>query len=209
MASEGPESWTELKTYIADQMARSDATSLIPQWIAKFEFQANREIFVPDRETSADLTIDAAEEALPAGLQRVISLYLTTDPKTYLEQLSLAELRTRYSDNSTGCPQNYALRGNSLILGPSPDATYTGKLAYVAAISPLNSVTTSNWLLADHPDAYIAGTLYEGYLHFKDERRAMVHLAARDAIIESINRSGIRRAHGGAPLRIRHPAYFP
>lgn len=205
MASEAPENWTELKTRIADILNRDDLTTQIPQFIAEFEFHAQREIFVPDRETAADLTLDAETEALPTGLQKIISLHLSTDPKTFLEQLSLPELRTRYSAASTGKPENYALRGNNLVLGPSPDTTYTGKLVYIAGISPLNSTTTSNWLLADHVDAYIQGTLVEAYQFTRDAEGLAIAKARRDEIIASINRSGVRRSWGASPVRIRAP----
>jgi hypothetical protein len=205
MASEAPETWTELKAYIADQLNRTDMTTQIPQWIAKFERHAVREIFTPDRETAADITVDAEEEDLPAGLQRVVSVHLTTDPLTFLEQMTLPELRTRYAANTTGKPENYALRGNKLVFGPSPDTTYTAKLVYVATITPLDGTTASNWLLADHVDAYIEGTLFEAHKFLKDMESAAMAKASRDEIIAEINRSGRRRSYGGAPLRIRAP----
>lgn len=199
-----PTTWSDLKTSLANWLARDDlATTEIPEAIALFERRAQRTIFSPERDIVATLTIDAETEALPTDCWGMKALHLTTDPKTVLEPMTLAELRNTYSATTTGLPQHYAVQGENIVLGPSPDTTYTGKLTYIQTIPALGSGQATNWLLTDHPDAYVHGSLAELHLLLNDEARAAVHERVLQRIVGEIDATAIRRTQGSAPIRIR------
>jgi hypothetical protein len=199
-----PTTFSDLKTSLANWLNRDDLnTTEIPEAIALFERRAQRTIFSPEREIAADLTVDSEEESLPADLWGLKAIYLNTDPKTVLEQMTLSELRNTYSASTTGQPQNYAIRGEKIIFGPAPDATYTAKLAYIQTIPALSGSQTTNWLLTDHPDAYVHGSLAELHLLLGDEERAGIHERVLQRIIGEVDATAIRRTSGSAPIRIR------
>jgi hypothetical protein len=201
-----PAAYAALVTSLANWIDRDDlSTTEIPEAIALFERKAQRLIFTPDRETTADLSTTAEEITLPTDLWQIKSAYLTTDPKTFLEQMTLGELRNSYSASATGTPQNYALRGTKMILGPAPDSTYTLKLAYVQTIPALSASATTNWLLTAHPDLYIMGALAELNKLMRDDQGAVMFAIERDARIQEVNQSGVRRSYGQSPRRIRSP----
>jgi hypothetical protein len=205
MASD-PTTWTELKTSLANWLNRDDLnTTEIPEAIALFERRATRTIFSPEREIVADLTIDSEEESLPADLWAFKAIHLTTDPKTVLEPMTMADLRNTYSASATGKPQNYAIRGEKIIFGPAPDTTYTGKLSYTQTIPALGASQATNWLLTDHPDVYVEGSLAELYTLLRDNEGASLFENKCVQTIEEINETSIRRQQGGAPIRIRPP----
>jgi hypothetical protein len=205
MASD-PTTWTELKTSIANWLNRTDlSTTEIPEAIALAERRFNRTIFSPERVITADLTIDAASESLPADLWGIKALYLNTDPKTVLEQMTLADLRNTYSANTTGKPQNYAIAGETIFFGPAPDASYTGKLTYIQTIPALGASQATNWLLTDHPDVYVEGALAELCALLRDGEGASLFESKCVQTIEEINETHVRRVQGGAPIRIRPP----
>jgi hypothetical protein len=205
MASD-PTTWTELKTSLANWLDRTDlSTTEIPEAIALFERRASRTIFSPERVIVTDLTLNAETEALPADLWGIKALFLNTDPKTVLEPMTLADLRNTYSASTTGKPQNYAVQGENLILGPSPDTSYTGKLTYIQTIPALGASQATNWLLTDHPDVYVEGSLAELCTLLRDVDGAALFEGKCRQSIDEINGTGVRRSVGGAPVRIRAP----
>lgn len=199
-----PSTWAELKTSLANWLNRDDLnTTEIPEAISLFERRAQRTIFAPERIATTDLTLDAETEALPSDCWGMKALYLNTDPKTVLEPMTLADLRNTYSASATGKPQNYAVSGENIILGPAPDTAYTGKLTYIQTIPALTTLNTTNWLLTDHPDAYVHGSLVELHTLLYDEERAGVHDRVLQRIIGEIDAAHLRRTDGAAPIRIR------
>lgn len=199
-----PDTWAELKTSLANWLNRDDLnTTEIPEAISLFERRAQRTIFSPEREIVADLTIDAEEESVPSDCWGVKAIHLSTDPKTVLEPMNLSDLRNTWAASTTGKPQNYAIRGEKFVFGPSPDATYTAKLSYIQTIPALTDANTTNWLLTDHPDAYVHGSLAELHLLLGDETRAGVHDGVLRRIVGEIDATHLRRTQGSAPIRIR------
>ena len=201
-----PTTWTELKATLANWLARDDLTAEIPEAIALAERRFQRTVFAPEREIVADLVLNAEEVSLPADFWGIRAIHISSsDPRIVLEPMTLAELRNAYAANTTGRPQNYAIRGEKLILGPAPDASYTAKLSYIQTIPALGSGQATNWLLTDHPDLYLYGALHALHLLLADEARAAFFDARFREAAEEVNRSALRRSSGGAPLRIRAP----
>jgi len=206
MPTSDPTTWTDLKATLANWLARDDlSTSEIPEAIALFERRAQRTIFAPEREATTMLTLDAEAVALPADHWGIRALFIDADPKVVLEPMTLGELRSAYAAAATGRPRNYAVRGEQLVLGPAPDAGYTARLTYIQAIPALGAAQAANWLLSDHPDAYVHGALAELHLLLGDEARAAIHERVLQRIISEIDASAVRRSAGGAPIRVRAP----
>ena len=201
-----PTTWAELKTTLANWLNRDDlGAAEIPEAIALAERRFQRTIFSPERETETTLAASAETVALPSDLWGIRALHLAADPKVVLEPMTLAELRGRYAGAATGKPQNYAIRGESLVLGPAPDAAYSLKLTYIQTIPALGASQATNWLLTDHPDVYLFGALHALHLLLADEARAALCDAQFRQAAEEVNRSAVRRTSGGAPIRIRPP----
>jgi hypothetical protein len=45
-------------------------------------------------------------------------------------------------------------------------------LVYYAKIPPLSSTNVTNWLLTDHPDAYLYGALMQAAIKYQDSQAA-------------------------------------
>lgn len=201
-----PSTHATLVTSLANWLNRTDlSTTEIPEAIALAERHFQRVLNIPEQEAETTLTATAETVALPSDFVRMTDCYLNTDPRNYLEPMPLPTLRTTYSAQTTGKPQNYAIRGESLVLGPAPDTSYDLKLAYFAKYTALTSGTATNILLTDHPDVYIYGSLAEIYAGIcLDEQRALYWAGKRDQAIDEINLSTIKR-RSGTPTRIRSP----
>lgn len=204
--AEDPETWTELKASIADWLNRSDLTAKIPEFIALAERKFNRVLRVPEMEATATITVDAATESLPADFLELRSIYLNTDPKAPLEQMSLAELRNAHSAAATGQPVNFAIQsGNALVFGPSPDQSYSCVINYYQKIPSLGVAQADNWLLLNHADLYLWAALLQAEAYVWNDERLAVWKAALEEGLEELRRQGHRKANSAAPQRIRSP----
>ena len=201
-----PVTWTALKATLANWLNRDDlSTTEIPEAIALAERRFQRTLFTPDREAEATLTAAAEAVSLPTDLWGIRAAFVDVDPKVVLEPMSLNQLRETWPAAATGRPQNYAIRGGVMLLGPAPDASCSIRLTYIQTIPALGAGQATNWLLTAHPDAYLHGSLVELHLLLADEQRAAFHAARWEEIAAEVNRVGRARSHGGAPQRIRAP----
>ena len=182
---------------------RSDLTQRIPVFITLIEDRLNRILRVPEMEEV--LTFDTAStEAFPTDFLELISLYLDTDPRAYLEQVDLETLRTNYACQTTGQPQAFSLSNAQVIFGPEPDTTYSAVLTYYKKIPALSASNETNWLIVSHPSIYLWGALTMAELFIWDDARVPMWKAAWDeALGELTDLHGARKRYGAGSLRMR------
>jgi hypothetical protein len=194
--------YSGLVSSVGSWLNRSDLGTRIPDFIALLEARLNRLLRVPDMEQTTEL-VAAAEIDLPADFLSVRALYLDADPRSELEPVSLGTLRTKYACQTTGRPECYAISGSSIILGPAPDDDYALQLTYFAAIDGLASDNETNWLIANHPDVYLYGTLTMAEAFIWDDPRIGLWKAALDEALDELMAHGRKKHYGAAPLRLR------
>lgn len=200
-----PQTFAELKTSVAAWLNRSDLTSQIPEFIAFAERRFNRILIVPERETVATATMSGERLALPTDFWQLRSIFMDTDPRQALEQVSPSTLRTQYAWQTTGRPQAFAIMDEQFYFGPSPDDTYGVEIDYYATIPALSDSQTTNWLLTKHPDIYLYGTLLQAEAYLWNDDRLGVWKAALDEAIGELIESGRRKHTSAQPVRLRSP----
>ena len=171
--AEDPTTWAELKAALANWLNRDDLASEIEEAIAFAERRFQRRLRTPEMEDAVSTSTSGLTITLPTDFLELRAVYVDTNPKVVLEQLTFAELRNRYPSSTTGIPQNFALQsGNEMVLGPAPDTTYTLVINYYRKITGLDGSTATNWLLTAHPDLYLHAALAELHMLLNDEQRA-------------------------------------
>jgi hypothetical protein len=198
-------SYTDLTTELASWLNRADLTDKIPTFVRLFEARMNRRLRSPDMEVVATQDTVAGTEtyALPADARQITEIHLASDPKVVLEGLTLAVLRDTYDDNTQSQPQAYAISGESLVLAPVPDGAYTMTLTYHQTLTGLDSGNATNWLLDDHPDVYLFGSLCMAEAYLKDDDRLAVWKAAWDEALAEIIREANDKRLASQPIRAR------
>lgn len=193
-----------LKTAIADTLNRDDLTSAIPSFVSLAHAQLNRKIRSHRQITRASLTINTQFEALPADWLETIRITMDANPIRVLTQISMDDL-TRYrtaTDNSTDAPVYFAHNGTDIELFPTPSTSYTGEITYYAKITALSSDSDTNWLLTNHPDAYLYGALVHSAPYLKDDARLAVWAGLMAQAFAEIEEEA-QAARFGSPLRMR------
>lgn len=197
--------YTELKTAVANFLARDDLTSQIPNFIQLAESRMSRELETRDQEKRATATLTSGDEyiALPTDLREVRSITLATDPKTVLTYYSPTSLDSTFSSGGGGKPLGFSIVGGEMKLRPIPDSGYTAEIIYVGGLSALSDSNLTNVVLTRHPDAYLYGALAEAYAFLLDETRAAQYMQRFSLAIDEIKVDEQRAHYGTGSLQIQ------
>lgn len=191
------DSYSTLKSSIADFLNRSDLTSVIPTFISLSEAKFNRTLRVRQMIKRATATIDTQFFAMPADFLEAKSFVLNTNPLTYVEYATQDFLQKQRQDVyiTSGKPALFGVVGTQFETVPTPDTNYTGELTYYAKIESLSDTTTSNWLLAYAPDLYLYGALVQAAPYLRDDERISVwgqfYTAAMEDIVVADQRASV------------------
>jgi hypothetical protein len=166
--------YTELKTNVQDICE----TSFTDDQLAMFTEQAEQKIYntvqIPALRKNVSGTMTASNTYLstPSDFLYVYSLAVVDGSGnfTFLLSKDVNFIREAYpSASSTGTPKHYAIfDDDTLILGPTPDASYTTELHY--GYYPQSIVTAgTTWLGEEFDSALLNGTLVEAIRFMKGE----------------------------------------
>lgn len=208
-----------LKAAIASFADRTDKTSQIPDYITLATTRilygsteppyASEPLRIRFMETSATLTFNAQQVALPAGYLQMRRLMITGDSGGKLNLISPDQFWLKYTVSQSGRPIEYAIEGENILLGPSPDATYTGKMLYYKAFDTLEETEDTNWLLENAPGVYLQGALIELWDDLKDyEAKAEAHKAFV-GLVNSLNKADQADRWSGSPWVGKPDVYTP
>lgn len=193
-------SYDELVTTIGLYMNRSDLTDIIPSFVATCEAEMNRRLALkPVRPMHVRSTLSLSSEYIAAPVdildidEMEVAGYwqvLSTSPQNMArmkEDLTayLAQLQGVYG-TSLVPPKYYAQVGAQLRLFPAPEVSFTADIVYWERLSALTSDNQSNWLLEDHPDAYLTGVLSYGYAYEKNPESRDFWLNLFDTVMEKV-----------------------
>lgn len=196
--------FADLKSAVADFVNREDLTAVIPTFVALAEADMARKVRAIAMETRSTATLDAQYSGLPADWLETISLRISgADQRLTLASLAeIADLRA-WNDDEAGQPTHYAHVAGGLELYPTPDDTYTAELVYYAKPTALSTDGSTNWLLTNHPDAYLYGALTHSAPYLKDDARVEIWASLYANAIQSINQASQDAKHSGTGLRLR------
>ena len=189
--------YTDLKSSVADFLNRSDLTSVIPDFITMAEADFNRTLRVREMSVRTRAPIDSQYVKLPGDFLGMRNIDLLTDPVTPLEYKNLQNLDIHRSVDKTGKPLYFSIVQNNIEFAPVPDGDYTIEIVYYQKI-PALATNSTNWLLDNHPDAYLYGTLAHTapYLHADD--RIGVWAGKYQQVIQQITTSDEKAKFSGS-----------
>jgi hypothetical protein len=197
--------YSELVTEMGDWLNRSDLSAKIPTFIRLFESRMNRLLRTPEMEQTATITTLAGTEAyaLPTWFREARQVYIAAVPRINLTPMSPQSLRTEFTGQESANSQAYALLGEQIVLAPVPTESDTLTIVYYRTLAGLDSGNASNWLLDNHPDAYLYGSLAEAYAYLKDEESAASYKSLSDEAVAQIRDDANRKRVPGGPLATR------
>lgn len=195
-------SYAELQTAIQNWRDRSDTgfTDRVPEFIALAEARLNRKAPVRLAETNTTLTgtTDSREIALPDDFLEPIALFLTTSGQQ--ERLAPIIAGNYALTTTSGWPEAWMINGSNIDLNCPCDQAHTFLLRYRKRLFDLAN-TDPNWLLTNHPDVYLWGSLVEA-ANWEDDDAAIAKYEVRLKRAEAEVRWMEARSKAVAPMRV-------
>lgn len=203
--------YTELRAEIADFLDRDDLTDKIPSFITLGEVEIMRRLQITTEKNSA-FEVDAASEALPAGVliaRSIRPLTASAHLDFPLMQVTPEELGDRLAEAAgvAGRPRFWSMMGDTVLFAPTPDQTYTMELLYYPAVGSLASIG-SNALLLTAPDAYLYGSMLAAEAYLENDERIPLWRANFDRAIDQLEALKDRKDFSGNPKKARLPVVF-
>lgn len=147
-----PTTFAELKTAIEEDLARTDLTAELPNFVNKGEAILNRRLRLLSMETTSSLTLSSSAStiSLPSAFLEHIGLRYASDNlvPTQVSFNDLDDLKT----TASGRPQIYAI-GANIEFNQTADQAYTLTHRYYKAFDI--ATDTTNTLLTNNPDVYL------------------------------------------------------
>ena len=189
--------YTDLQASVADFLNRSDLTTVIPDFITMTESELNRSLRVREMSVRTQAPIDSQYVKLPAEFLGMRNIELLTSPVTPLEYRNLQNLDIHRVGDATGKPIYYSISQNNIEFAPVPDGDYTIEIVYYQKVPPLATFAT-NWLLDNHPDAYLYGSLMHSAPYLQADERIGVWAGKYQQVIEQISTSDEKAKFSGS-----------
>ena len=171
--------FAELKAAISSWTARSDlTTAYLEEFIDLAETWLKREPADPDASevggirsniTRATGNLSGATLALPSDFLEMYRLTITESGSyTTLRYLSPTELSI-YHQSGTGLPQFFTI-SDVIEFDIEPDSTYAYELSYYPSVPALSDSQTTNWVITNYPDVYLAATMFHASRFLQDDK---------------------------------------
>jgi hypothetical protein len=194
--------YSDLKTSVANYLARTDLTSQIPDFITFAENRLRRDLRIRQMLQLATVTTTANTStiAIPSDFLEIRDIHLNTTPIRALEYLS-PNIFYRNADVTTvGVPSKYTLLATTIQFAKIPDDAYSVKILYYGAPTYLSDSNTSNAFLVNCPDALLYAALGEAEPYIMNDERLATWAALYQRAIDSLTASDDRGEYAGVPL---------
>lgn len=164
--------YATLKTEAAAMYAngRSDLVTLWSGFVQRAEAELNRVLRVNPQSALVTLTAASGVLTVPTGWARVRSLRQTEANKPRIDVTDIVTVEEYLSEvTETGDPEYACEIDGTIYLAPAPVDGVTFRVICQKVVPALSDSATTNWLLLNHPDVYLYGTLEQASVYDHDD----------------------------------------
>jgi len=198
------DNYSNLKTTIANFLARDDLNTEIDDFIDLTEADFNRRLRIRAMEVvDNSFTIDSQTETLPTGFLQIRSFILTSaTPDRVLSLMTPFHQADTQDYSNSGVPRAFSIEGNNFRFSPAPDSTYTARLVYYKAFNDIGTSSTTNTILTKFPDIYLYGALYYAstFIRGMDQQTVIQFKSQYEAAIKQAEDADALDKYNGSPL---------
>lgn len=187
--------YSELKSAIAGWAHNTALTTQIPDFISFAEASFNRILRLRTMESDNALTLAYGTRtvAIPSGYIEPISLRLiiTGEPYRVLTPRMPQELNINVSSNAARRPEYWTINGTNIEFPNLADETYSLTFRMVTAFS-LSDASPTNWLLINHPDLYLYGSMLQAAPYMANDSRIPTWKLFYDSALKQVKDNAAR-----------------
>ena len=188
--------YSDLQSQITDFLARSDLSGNATDFITLAEARINRVIEKLEQDTALNAVADSAQIDISSlNITGPVSLW-RTDEAGEDREIELKPLGSFAYNNTAGDPYAAAIDGDNLEFNRPLQSGQTFRFTYRGRVA-LSVSSPTNDLLTDHPDVYLAASLFWGGVYQQDSELAANYKAIWDEFARE-TRSTIAQQKRGA-----------
>ena len=186
--------YAELKTGIANWLARSDLTGRDDEFIDNVEAKFNRRFRLRSQEAAKSGTFTAEDPAvpLPANFLEMRSFQFVVSDHAMTLEFATLEQNEALEWSEPGLPQYYTFANGEIRLYPAPDQAYAYTIRHYTKIPALSASATTNYIITNFPDAYLYGSLIEACAFIGDDPRLPLWKQGFEEVMAEIKKADAR-----------------
>jgi hypothetical protein len=198
--------YSDLKTTVANYLARTDLTTQIPDFIRFAELRLRRELRIRQMLKTVTTTTTGGDPtvALPSDFLETRDFFVSTNPIQPLTYASPAIFSRNTNTTQSGKPLNYTILASEFKLSPVPDSTYTLEMLYYASPTFMDDTNSSNAFMANAPDALLYAALLEAEPYLMNDARINTWGSLYDRAIATLTKSDEASQYSGVPLSMSY-----
>lgn len=198
--------YSDLKTTVANYLARTDLTAQIPDFIRFAELRLRRELRIRQMLKSVTTTTTSGDPtvALPSDFLEIRDFFVSTNPIQPLTYSSPAIFSRNTRSTQSGKPLDYTILASEFKLAPTPDSNYTLEMLYYSAPVFMDDTVSSNAFMANAPDALLYAALLEAEPYLMNDARINTWGSLYDRAISTLSKSDEASQYSGVPLSMSY-----
>jgi len=198
-------SYDNLKTNIADYLARTDLTDKIPMFVSLAEKRLNRDLRLRQTLQQSTYSMDSGFTVpTPADFLELQDIHLDANPIVPLTFQTVSQFYRRSGgSNEQGVPVNYTLVADNFVLAPQPTGASTVNITYYKIPRPLSTENPSNEYLDVCPDLLLYASLAESAPFLMDDPRLATWDSLYQTGLASITKSDQDSIYPAQPLAVQ------
>jgi hypothetical protein len=198
-------SYDNLKTNIADYLARQDLTDKIPMFVSLAEKRLNRDLRLRQmlQQSTYNLT-SGYTVPTPADFLEMKDIHIDANPVVNLNFKTVSQFYRLGSSGTTGVPINYTLVSDNFVLAPRPVTSPTViNMTYYKIPKVLSDTNPSNEYLEVCPDLLLYASLVESAPFLMNDERLATWEALYTRGLTSITKSDEQSEFPAQPLAVQ------
>ena len=203
------DTYSNLKTTIANYLNRSDLTAYLGDFITLTEARLNRELRVREMvntDTSTTTVAGTQSYSLPTGYLEATTIIFQSDPYCTLRFISNSDFYNKYNaSQSRGKPTYFTIVGTNILLGVAPNSATTLQINYYKSLTALSDSNASNDILTNYPELYLYGALAESAPFIMQDERINTWGNLYKEALKNANETSSRGSTTSSPLQMSTP----
>ena len=197
-------SYDNLKTNIADYLARQDLSDKIPMFISLAEKRLNRDLRLRQTLQQSTYSMSSGYEVpTPADFLELKDIHLQGNPPITLTFQTVSQFYRDAAVNTQGQPVKYTLIADNFVLAPQPTGSSVVNMTYYKIPKVLSDTNPSNEYLDVCPDLILYASLAESAPFLMDDPRLATWQALYAEGLASITKSDEQSEFPAQPLAVQ------
>ena len=197
-------SYDNLKTNIADYLARQDLTDKIPMFVSLAEKRLNRDLRLRQMLQQSTFSLTSGYTVpTPADFLEMKDIHIDANPIVNLNFKTVSQFYRLSNSSGGGVPINYTLVSDNFVLAPRPTGASTINMTYYKIPKVLSTTNPSNEYLEVCPDLLLYASLVESAPFLMDDARLVTWEQLYTRGLTSITKSDEQSEFPAQPLAVQ------